>query len=243
MHRCCNGSWHEDQCCNRPIFPNIRTNSTDRIIFTNNPGPQGPQGIPGPQGPAGPQGPIGLTGATGATGPQGPIGLTGPAGPTGPTGATGPVGPQGPQGPIGPTGPQGPAGESANIEVSTNSSTATQTVADDAIVSITGNNDSSTGTTMTFADDTVTITETGFYLINARLETTAGTEETQNFAINVGGVDYPFNILIDGEETNGIGDATLVLNITSIPTDVAIYNRNGSAITVNSSSLDVVRLV
>lgn len=123
-------------CCNRPFQPIWRNdNNIDRIIFTNNPGPQGPVGPTGPQGPAGPtgatgpQGPIGLTGATGPVGPQGPIGLTGatgpqgpqgeigpqgPAGATGATGATGPqgeVGPQGPQGIQGVPGPQGPQGE------------------------------------------------------------------------------------------------------------------------------------
>ena len=73
-------------CCNRPFTPIWRNNSTDRIIFTNNPGPQGPAGPTGPQGPQGIQGPQGPVGATGSTGPQGPQGIQGPQGPTGPAG-------------------------------------------------------------------------------------------------------------------------------------------------------------
>jgi len=110
---------NHDCCCGERSFPPYPQNNSsfDRIIFTNN---QGPQGIPGPQGPAGPQGatgPQGPIGLTGATGPQGPIGLTGATGPQGPIGATGPVGPIGPQGEQGPIGPQGPAGEDATTSI------------------------------------------------------------------------------------------------------------------------------
>ena len=86
------------------------------------------------------------------------------------------------------------------------------------------------------------MTEAGFYQIAARVETTGGSNTTQNFAINVGGVDYPFTVLVDSGDTTGNGGATIVLNITSVPTDIAIYNREGEAVEVTSSLLDVVRL-
>ena len=271
MNRCCNDNWHGDGCCCGNLFPTFNNRTTDRIIFTNNPGPagpvgpQGPQGIPGPIGATGPQGPAGPQGLTGATGPagdtgpqgpqgeqgpqgvqgpqgeQGPQGVQGPQGEQGPQGIQGPVGPQGPQGEQGEIGPQGPAGESA-LEVSVNFSTTTQTVEDDEIVSVTGTNDTTPGSSITFADDVVTISESGFYQIAARVETEGGSNTTQNFAINVEGVDYPFTVLVDSGDTTGNGGATIVLNITTIPTDIAIYNREGETITVTSSLLDVVRL-
>ncbi len=281
MNRCCNGGWHEDDCCNRNFFPTFNNRTTDRIIFTNNTGPTGPigpagpqgligpqgptgatgpQGIQGPTGPQGIQGPAGTTGATGPqgiqgptgpTGPAGSIGLTGATGPTGPigatgltgeTGPTGPIGPQGLIGPTGPTGPTGPAGVSPTADISVNTSATTQTVADDGIVSVTGTNVTSDGSTMTFANDTVTITEAGFYQINASITTTPGTDTTQEFAINVGEVDYPFTVISTAGDTSATNSRSIVVNITTVPADVAIYNRSGADATVTNAMLDVVRL-
>ena len=221
---------------------------TGPIGLTGATGPQGvageigPTGPTGPQGIAGPTGPTGITGEVGPTGPTGPQGVAGVTGPTGPTGPIGLTGEVGPTGPTGATGPTGPAGETATLEISVNSSTATQTVADDAVVAVTGINETSPGTTMLFGNNTVTITEAGFYQIAVRLETEGGSNTTQNFAINVEGVDYPFTVLVDSGDTTGNGGATIVLNITTIPTDIAIFNREGEDITVTSSLLDVIRL-
>ncbi|MBR2969518.1 MAG: collagen-like protein [Clostridia bacterium] len=250
MNRCCNDNWHGDSCCNGNLFPTFNNRTTDRIIFTNNPGPagpvgpQGPQGIPGPIGATGPQGPAGPQGLTGATGPAGATGATGAQGPQGeqgPQGIQGPVGPQGPQGEQGEIGPQGPAGETIS-DVSVNISNTTQTVATDEIVSITGTNDTTTDSTITFADNVVTITEPGFYQITASVTTTPGTDTSQEFVIEVGGVDYPFTVVSSVGDTTATGSRTVILNISSAPTDVAIYNNSGTDANITNSSLDVVRL-
>lgn len=73
-------------------YTNGRTEETNPVSISGEPGPQGAQGIQGPQG------------APGAQGPQGATGAQGPKGDTGPKGATGAQGPQGAQGPKGDTG-------------------------------------------------------------------------------------------------------------------------------------------
>ena len=77
--------------------------------------------------------PVSISGEPGAQGPQGPQGDTGPQGPQGATGAQGPKGDTGPQGPQGATGAQGPKGEdnlgfAVKLNVSDLTTTATGTI-------------------------------------------------------------------------------------------------------------------
>lgn len=227
-------------CCNRPLphFERRDNNNYDRIIFTNNPGPQGPQGVPGPQGPAGPQGPIGLTGATGATGPQGPIGLTGPqgeqgpigpqgpqgvqgeTGPQGPQGIPGPVGPQGPQGIQGETGPQGPQGEpgpAGTVESYGSFFTeTTQTVTDSSFPltsTITSNNmtiDTTTGI--------VTLANAGTYKIDYGVFSTDATA-TDTVSIFVNGTE-----VLGSERTLTNNQMTTGSIIIDVPTATSTLN-------------------
>ena len=142
-------------------------------------GPTGETGAIGIQGPIGPtgepgiHGPIGSTGATGIQGPIGPTGATGIQGPVGPTGATGIQGPIGPtgatgiQGPIGPTGAtgiQGPAGTALGYG-SLYRPNGTITLTPGAIVDFNQNGPSFL-TTPNTANDTLTVTSAGVYLIS-----------------------------------------------------------------------------
>lgn len=206
-------------CCNRPFshFERRDNNNYDRIIFTNNPGPQGPQGVPGPQGPAGLQGPIGLTGATGATGatgPQGPIGLTGPQG------EQGPIGPQGPQGVQGETGPQGPQGEpgpAGTVESYGSFFTeTTQTVTDSSFPltsTITSNNmtiDTTTGI--------VTLVNAGTYKIDYGVFSTDATA-TDTVSIFVNGTE-----VLGSERTLTNNQMTTGSIIIDVPTATSTLN-------------------
>ena len=64
------------------IYTNGRTEESNPVSISGEPGPQGAQGATGPQGA---QGPKGDTGATGAQGPKGDTGATGAQGPKGDT--------------------------------------------------------------------------------------------------------------------------------------------------------------
>ena len=120
-------------------------------------GPTGAQGVKGDQGSTGPTGPIGLTGFTGPTGAQGVKGDQGSTGPTGPIGLTGFTGPTGAQGipgtatntgATGPTGSNGPTGPTvSNQNLYTNS---TVTFAN---LSLTGSNTGASS--ITFSNGTV----------------------------------------------------------------------------------------
>lgn len=253
-NRCCS---HDNDCYRPRVFNNVV--STDRIVFTSITGPTGPIGptgpaglsIIGPTGPTGATGPIGPTGLTGAVGPTGPMGLTGatgatgavgPTGPTGATGATGATGPTGPAGEIGPTGPTGPAGETSTLEVSANRNDTAQTVADGALVSVTGTNILSPTASMTFAGDEVTVTEAGLYTITANItvEDAVGNYE---FAISVGGTDYSFLVDVETGTTLGATSQTINLNIPTVPTDISIINRDGGEVNISSAELTVIKLI
>lgn len=69
------------------IYTNGRTEETNPVSISGEPGPQGAQGLQGATGPQGAQGPKGETGATGAQGPKGDTGATGAQGPKGDTGS------------------------------------------------------------------------------------------------------------------------------------------------------------
>ena len=221
-------------CCNRP-FPHFgrNDNSFDRIIFTNNPGPQGPQGIPGPIGPAGPQGPVGATGPqgpiglTGATGPQGPIGLTGATGPQGPVGATGPAGPQGPQGIQGEPGPQGPAGTTAVASFGSFYTDTTQTVANDSFPLTT--TISSSNVTLDTTTGVVTLTNAGTYLVEYGVYATDATAtDTVSIFLNgaeVAGTEQTMtnNTMTTGSAIITVPTATSTLNIQITSTGTVTF--------------------
>lgn len=234
-------------------------------------GPQGPIGATGPQGLQGIQGPQGFPGVTGATGPQGLQGIQGELGPTGPqgaqglqgipgvtgatglTGATGPqgiqgvqgiqgeIGPTGPTGATGATGATGPTGEAGTISASANQNDALQNVADDALVSVTGTNVLTPGTTLTFAGDTVTANESGLYLITANTEVTDSVG-TYTFAIDVGGVRYEYAVNVTTDQVPTSGGTTIVLQLSTTPTNISLVNTSGVDVDVTDAQLNVVQI-
>ena len=232
--------------------PQGPTGSTGATGATGPTGPQGLQGVQGlqgitgatgatgPTGPQGIQGEIGPTGPTGLTGDIGPTGPTGATGPTGPTGATGEIGPTGPTGPTGATGATGPTGESATISASANQNDALQNVVDDALVSVTGTNVLTPGTTLTFAGDTVTTNETGLYLITANTEVTDSVG-TYTFALDVGGVRYEYSVNVATDQVPASNGQTLVLQLTN-PTDITLVNTSGVDVDVTNAQLNVVQI-
>lgn len=141
------------------------------------------------------------------------------------------------------TGPQGPAGEdgTATLGASTNRNDTTQTVATNAVVSITGTNVLTNDEDMLFVNNTVRINNTGLYLITATVEAT-GDAGAYTFAITVNDTDYTFVINITGDATTGTTSHTIYLNISTSPTVVSIYNRGQSTVTINKAELNVVRL-
>ena len=216
-------------------------------------GPVGPQGPMGPMGAMGPQGPIGPTGATGATGPVGPVGPIGPQGPQGETGATGATGPAGPVGPIGPqghqgetgatgatgpVGPQGPAGTNDAIYAGVYAgTTATDTVLPIALVQETADS------TMSVTDNSISITESGVYLVSYSL---SGTPDAGGSDLSVS--LYRNGVLVPNEtlsvntsaETEAVS-RTILLSLTA-GDFLSIYNTSDSTITLGSATLTVLRL-
>lgn len=222
---------------------NCNCNRSNTVIIR---GPQGPTGATGargpqgPQGPVGPQGPTGATGATGAVGPIGPAGATGATGPIGPvgpqgpvgaTGATGPIGPVGPQGPVGPIGPSGTgdaiyAGAGAEV------------VAAGAIIPIAEIN-STPDTTMTVANNAVTLTESGTYLVSYY---SAGSVPTNEFVTSL----YRNGAVITGEtivQSNSAGAASKTIIITAAAGDtLSLYNTSATEATLSGAAITVLKL-
>ena len=195
-------------------------------------GPVGPQGPIGPMGAMGPQGPIGPTGATGATGPVGPTGATGATGPVGP------VGPTGATGATGPVGPQGPAGTNDAIYAGVYAgTTATDTVLPIALVQETADS------TMSVTDNSISITESGVYLVSYSL---SGTPDAGGSDLSVS--LYRNGVLVPNEtlsvntsaETEAVS-RTILLSLTA-GDFLSIYNTSDSTITLGSATLTVLRL-
>ena len=95
----------------------------------------------------------------------------------------------------------------------------------------------------TYQDDNnniVTINSTGLYSITATINLTGG-QDTYNMAINVGGTDYIFSGLIGPSEDTGSVSHTIFLNVTTSPTTVALYNRDGDTINIARAELNVVK--
>lgn len=155
-------------------------------------------------------------------------------GTTGATGATGATGP---------TGPTGATGTSTTLEASINRNDTTQTVVENNVVSITGTNVLTVmDSDMLFVNNMVRLGSAGVYLINATIEITGTAGVSNNFAVNVGGTDYTFTVIINDDATIGTISHTIFLNIATNNTDVSIYNRNNTSVTVSKAELDVIKL-
>lgn len=191
------------------------------------PGPQGLQGPGGPPGPQGPQGPAGIQGPPGIPGPQGipgPPGSPGAQGQRGLQGETGPAGPVGPAGAVGPAGPAGPAGAGISDFLSIfrfDPGPGTDTVPGNSAIVFNGIL-ANVGGAFTFMapSDTVTINETGSYLINF----TVHNQGNADFNLTVNGVPItpvPFT-------GNGGGpiSAEVIITVTTVPTTIQLVNAN-----------------
>ena len=178
--------------------------------FQGPPGPQGPAGPQGPQGPPGPQGPTGLQGPAG---PQGPPGLQGAAGPQGPPGPQGPAGRAGPMGPQGPPGPRGPGIQSYGYVYNL---TPSKLMVLNAGADIPFSSNGPLNRVIhTEGATTVTVPDTGAYLINYGLSAN---------------VDFGSSVAL---AVNGTADPSTKLPVT--------FNSSGSAI-LNLDEGDIITL-
>ena len=228
----CNCNNNRNTCCCRgprgPIGPTGATGARGPIGPQGPVGPIGPTGATGATGATGPQGPIGLTGATGATGAQGPIGLTGATGPQGPAG---PIGPQGPQGEV---GPQGPAGTGDAIY--TNSGAVEVESGQTIPLSLTLQTPDST---MSVADNGVTVSQTGYYLVSYYI---GGSVATNEFVTSL----YVNDTAIANEnivQSNSAGAAskTALLSLNAGDT-ITLRNTSATEATLSNASITVLRL-
>ncbi len=200
--------------CNR--CSNVtRTTQLDNVVVLRGP--------IGPQGPAGPVGPTGATGATGAVGPQGPIGLTGPIGPQGPTGATGATGPAG-------------TGDAVY------GSTTVATVPDGTIIPLAATS-ATPDSSMTVANNAVNITEAGSYLITYYAGGNGTTGENTVALYQDGAVIPNESIIISNGADTDSSSRTSLINVTTVPTALSLYNTSGEELTLTGASLAVLKLV
>ena len=188
-----------------------------------------------------------ITSANGATGPVGPRGATGPTGPTGPTGVTGPTGATGPTGPTGPTGatgPTGPTGENATLlnENATIYNAETQNITTAtplALSTVLTNNGLAVDNT------TITVSETGTYLISFTVNDATAAAGADNVGIAVNNVvNTATHRTISPNYSTG-GSYVLNLNandkVSLVPT---VTNATSISSTGGpSASLTVVRIV
>ena len=213
-----------------PMGPQGFTGATGATGATGPQGPQGPQGLRGETGATGPQGPQGETGATGATGPQGPQGLRGE------TGATGPQGPQGETGATGATGPQGPAG--TNDVLYANS--AANTVATSTIIPLT-QNAATAGTTMSVANNAVTVTNEGYYLITYFVNGSVPSGDmTTALYLNGSPVSGETITLGNTAGNNQAASKTVLLNVPAGGT-LSLYNTSAQTATLTGAGLTVLK--
>ena len=207
-------------CCLFGCNNNCRNiNCGNRPVIIRGPqGPAGPQGARGPIGPMGPQGFTGATGATGATGPQGP---QGPQGETGATGAT---------------GPQGPAG--TNDVLYANS--AANTVATNTIIPLT-QNAATTGTTMSVANNAVTVTDEGYYLITYFVNGSVPSGDmTTALYLNGSPVSGETITLGNTAGNNQAASKTVLLNVPAGGT-LSLYNTSAQTATLTGAGLTVLK--
>lgn len=226
-----------NNCCGCGGCNNCNNRNTTPIIIRGPRGPIGPTGATGARGPIGPQGPVGPIGPTGATGATGAVGPQGPAGATGATGATGPVGPQGPVGATGATGPQGPVGPAGTSDAIYASVGAT-TVPTGTIIPITFNA-SSPATTMTVADNAITLTEAGSYLVSYYSAGTAGTTDLTTALYLNGSAVADESIVEPGG--SGASSKTILIN-ASAGDALSIYNLSAQEAILSGASITVLKV-
>ncbi|MEK3849977.1 collagen-like protein [Paenibacillus sp. FSL R7-0340] len=192
-------------------------------------GPQGPQGLPGPQGVPGAQGQQGLQGFQGIPGPTGPAGAVGPAGPVGPAGAIGPAGPAGTVGAVGPagaTGATGPAGAGISDFLSVfraDPGTGTDTVPGNSPITFTGVLANVGGAfTFTPPSPTITINETGSYLIDFTIHN----QGNADFNLTVNG--FPVTPVPFTGNGGGPTSAEVIITVGVVPTTIQLVNANAT---------------
>ena len=201
-------------CC---FFNNDRCNCNRNPVVIR--GPIGPTGATGARGPIGPQG---------ATGPQGPQGPVGPIGPQGPTGARGATGPQGP------TGATGPAGSSDGLYASSGA----VVVGAGAIIPLTETT-SSPETTVTVADNEVTLNEAGTYLVSYY---SAGSVPTDDFvtSLYLNGSALANESLAQAN-SSGVGSKTILISATA-GDSLSLYNTSTEEATLSNASITVLKI-
>lgn len=162
---------------------------------------------------------IGKSGPTGPTGCTGSVGPTGPTGATGATGATGITGTAGATGPVGPTGPRGIAGAAIN-ENATIYTFGPQTAVSGTpltLMSVLTNNGLNVGM------DSVTVVNTGTYLISVLVNEATGVNEKDFISLKRNGVEI--NATRISISSSAPVSATYILNleandvITVVPTE------------------------
>lgn len=208
-------------------FPKKVIKVKRKIIINAPQGPEGPPGPPGPQGLQGPGGPPGPQGPQGPAGIQGPPGIPGPQGipgPPGSPGAQGQRGETGPAGAVGPAGPAGPAGAGISDFLSIfrfDPGTGTDTVPGNSAIVFNGIL-ANVGGAFTFMapSDTVTINETGSYLINF----TVHNQGNADFNLTVNGA--PITPVPFTGNGGGPTSAEVIITVTTVPTTIQLVNAN-----------------
>ncbi|PPQ47838.1 adhesin [Paenibacillus peoriae] len=189
-------------------------------------GPQGAQGLPGPQGVPGAQGQQGLQGFQGIPGPTGPAGPVGPAGAIGPAGPAGTVGAVGPAGPAGATGAAGPAGAGISDFLSVfraDPGTGTDTVPGNSPITFTGVLANVGGAfTFTPPSPTITINETGSYLIDFTIHN----QGNADFNLTVNG--FPVTPVPFTGNGGGPTSAEVIITVGGVPTTIQLVNANAT---------------
>lgn len=192
-------------------------------------GPQGPQGAQGAQGLPGPQGVPGAQGQQGLQGFQGIPGPTGPAGAVGPAGAIGPAGPAGTVGAVGPagaTGAAGPAGAGISDFLSVfraDPGTGTDTVPGNSPITFTGVLANVGGAfTFTPPSPTITINETGSYLIDFTIHN----QGNADFNLTVNG--FPVTPVPFTGNGGGPTSAEVIITVGVVPTTIQLVNANAT---------------
>ena len=96
---------------------------------------------------------------------------------------------------------------------------------------------------MTVSDNAVNITEAGSYLVSYYAGG-SGSTGTNTIALYQDGVAIPNeSIVITDGTANGSSSRTALINVTTVPTTLSLYNTSGEDITLSGASISVLRLV
>ncbi len=166
----------------------------------------------------------GATGAAGATGPAGSIGFQGAAGPTGAMGVTGPTGPTG-----------GFVAEYvflASVSSASIANAAPIPFPDPAIISSNMSYTSATGS--------LTINDTGSYMVNYGVSVNNGAQNTSTWGLSIDGAApaLEHEIGTKGTGTGGFvmpASHSVLLSVTN-PTTIQLVNNSGVSRTLASPS-------